>query len=92
MVLRGCLAGATTHILLHLSVQEDSREILVSLFFFLQISVTKEEENGPVLVAEVFDIQTCMNTMASLLLQGSSSKQSSGSLAVHKFSERCMGF
>lgn len=46
MVLRGRLAGATTHILLHLSVQEDSRELLV----FLQISITKEEENGLVLV------------------------------------------
>lgn len=45
MALRGCLAGATTHILLHLSVQEDSRELLV----FLQISITKEE-NGLVLV------------------------------------------
>lgn len=65
MVLRGCLAGATTHILLHLSVQEDSREFLV----FLQISITKEEkDNGLVLVAEVFDIQTCMNTMTSLLI------------------------
>lgn len=65
MVLRGCLAGATTHILLHLSVQEDSREFLV----FLQISITKKEkDNGLVLVAEVFDIQTCMNTMTSLLI------------------------
>lgn len=68
------------------------RRILGKFLSFLQISVTKKEENGLVLVAEVFDIQTCMNTIASLLLQGSPSKQSSGSLAVHKFSERCMGF
>lgn len=61
MVPGGCLAGATTHTLLHHSVQEDSREIP----FFLQVFISKGDKNGLVHVTEVIDIQMCMTAMGS---------------------------